>query len=147
MRKNSIKERAKRNSPEVKKLVKRSMAISKLISEILDRKGLNQKYLADGLGKKESEISKWLRGTHNFTFKTIGKIETVLGESLIYTADEHKIEILIPVIFQIGQESAMTCISPSDFKFTDTQGTTYNVSVTKHEHEESVNSLTECQLN
>ncbi len=147
MRKNSIRERAKQNSPEVKKLVKRSMAISKLISEILDRKGLNQKYLADGLGKKESEVSKWLRGTHNFTFKTIGKIESVLGELLIYTADEHKIEILIPIIMQSGQESELRCISPSNFKFTDTKGKTFSVSVTKHEHQESVNSLAECQLN
>jgi transcriptional regulator with XRE-family HTH domain len=147
MRKNSISERAKRNSPEVKKLVKRSMAISKLISEILDRKGLSQKDLADKLGKKESEISKWLRGTHNFTFKTIGKIESVLEESLIYTADEQKFEIMIPLLFQKGRESVISYVSPSDFMVTDTEGKSFKVSVTKHEHEESVSSLTECQLN
>ena len=35
------------------------------------------------LNKKESEISKWLSGTHNFEIKTIAKIESVLEENII----------------------------------------------------------------
>lgn len=31
------------------------------------------------LNKKESEISKWMRGTHNFTLDTISSIEQALG--------------------------------------------------------------------
>ena len=34
-------------------------------------------------GKKESEISKWMRGTHNFTIDTISSIENVLGQAIL----------------------------------------------------------------
>lgn len=44
---------------------------------------LNQKVLADKLGKKESEISKWLTGNHNFTIKSIAKIEAAIGKDLV----------------------------------------------------------------
>lgn len=50
---------------------------------ILVDKGLKQKDLAEMLGKKESEISKWMRGTHNFTIETISSIEAALGEPII----------------------------------------------------------------
>jgi hypothetical protein len=33
--------------------------------------------------KRDSEISKWLGGGHNFTIATIAKIEAVLGEDII----------------------------------------------------------------
>ena len=35
------------------------------------------------LGKKESEISKLMRGTHNFTIDTISSIENVLGHPIL----------------------------------------------------------------
>lgn len=53
------------------------------INEILERKGWNQADLAKAMGKKESEISKWLSGGHNFTIATIAKIEAVLGEDIL----------------------------------------------------------------
>ncbi len=36
-----------------------------------------QRDLANAMGKTEAEISKWLCGFHNFTIKTISKIEAV----------------------------------------------------------------------
>jgi hypothetical protein len=33
--------------------------------------------------KSPSEVGKWLSGTHNFTIKTMAKIEHTLGEELI----------------------------------------------------------------
>ncbi len=39
------------------------------------------------LGKKESEISKWMRGTHNFTIETISSIENVLGYPILQVAE------------------------------------------------------------
>ena len=36
-----------------------------------------------GLGKSESEVSKWLGGTQNFTLKTIAMISAFLGEAII----------------------------------------------------------------
>ncbi len=35
------------------------------------------------LDKNESEISKWMRGTHNFTIDTIAQIEKALGEPIL----------------------------------------------------------------
>lgn len=53
------------------------------IDEILKRKGWTQADLAKAMGKKESEISKWLGGGHNFTISTIARIEATLGEDII----------------------------------------------------------------
>jgi hypothetical protein len=35
------------------------------------------------MSKRESEISKWLGGGHNFTIATIAKIEVALGEDIL----------------------------------------------------------------
>lgn len=70
--------------PEIEKLVEKNIAIANKIQQLLDEKDLRAADLARMLDKKPSEISKWLTGMHNFTTKTITKIETVLGEDIIY---------------------------------------------------------------
>ena len=45
-----------------------------------------QKDFARLLNKRDSEISKWLTGRHNFTTQTIARIETALGSKLISIA-------------------------------------------------------------
>lgn len=55
------------------------------ISVILRQKGMCQRDLALLLGKRESEISKWMRGTHNFTLSTIAGIQEALGEKILDT--------------------------------------------------------------
>lgn len=60
-----------------------SFCIAVRILDVLDRKGWNKSDFARAMGKKESEISKWLSGQHNFTIQTIAKIETVLGDDII----------------------------------------------------------------
>lgn len=60
-----------------------SFAIAAHITEILERKGWSKADFAFAMGKKNSEISKWLGGCHNFTLSTIAKIEAVLGEDII----------------------------------------------------------------
>ena len=57
--------------------------IGERIEEILKRKGWTQSNLAKAMNKRESEISKWLGGGHNFTIATIVKIESALGESIL----------------------------------------------------------------
>lgn len=84
-------------SNESKLFVSRSLAIANQIVSILDNKNLKQKDLAGMLGKKEAEISKWLTGFHNFTVKSIAKIETALGEQIIYTAKESEEKISMAV--------------------------------------------------
>ena len=84
MKRNSIIEaRRAKVSPEIKSRVNLSFMIVDKIHSILEEKGLKQKDLANLLGKKDSEISKWMRGTHNFTIETIASIENVLGQRII----------------------------------------------------------------
>lgn len=68
---------------EDKLFVGYTMLIAACICDMLTRQGMKQKEFAEKLGKDESEISKWLSGTHNFSLKTLSKIETVLGEPII----------------------------------------------------------------
>lgn len=57
--------------------------IADRIQLLLGEKGWTQKDLADALHKNESEVSKWLTGIHNFTIKSIAKMEAVLGGDII----------------------------------------------------------------
>ena len=68
---------------EQKAQIELSFAIAERIDAVLKTKGMSQKMFAQLLGKRESEISKWLTGRHNFTMQTIAKIETALGCKLI----------------------------------------------------------------
>lgn len=54
------------------------------VNQLLKEKGLNQKTLAKNLDKSPSEINKWLKGNHNFTLKSIAKLQSELGEAIIY---------------------------------------------------------------
>lgn len=67
----------------VNDFVDTSFEISDRIAYLLEEKGMQQKDLANALGKKESEISKWLTGTHNFTLLTLSKIKAALGAEII----------------------------------------------------------------
>lgn len=75
-------------SPEVRRRVDLTLLIVDRIHSILEEKGLKQKDLASMLGKKESEISKWMRGTHNITIDTITSIENALGTPILQIATD-----------------------------------------------------------
>jgi transcriptional regulator with XRE-family HTH domain len=70
---------------ETERLIHLSMGIAARVSDILSDQKKDQKYLADQLGKSQSEISKWLSGSHNFTIKSIAKIEKVLHQNILFT--------------------------------------------------------------
>lgn len=38
----------------------------------------------------ETEVSRWLSGTHNLTLATIAKMATVLGDDIITTTQTHR---------------------------------------------------------
>lgn len=67
-----------------------NFAISERIHAILAQKGMTQKQLAGILHKRESEVSKWLTGRHNFTVATIARISKALGEDVILVAPAKK---------------------------------------------------------
>ena len=70
-------------TPEMKQQMEMSVAIANRIYEILEAKGMTQKELAQKLGKTETEVSRWLSGTHNLTLSTICKISAALGEEIV----------------------------------------------------------------
>ena len=70
-------------SSECKEQVELSRDSDNRNNEILEIKGMNQKNLAQRLGKTETEVSRWLSGTHNLTLSTICKISTALGEDIV----------------------------------------------------------------
>ena len=75
-------------TPEAAAFVDRSFQIADQIRYVLREKGWFQRDLAEALGKKESEISRMLSGTHNFTLKTLTRLEVVLGTVLITTPQQ-----------------------------------------------------------
>ncbi|MBO4574178.1 MAG: helix-turn-helix transcriptional regulator [Bacteroidales bacterium] len=75
-----------------------SFAIAERIVEILKTKGMTRRDLANKLGKRESEISKWLTGRHNFTISTLSHISWALGEEIIMVARKQ---------YDIADESCM----------------------------------------
>lgn len=95
MKNKRLEARRKKIPKEVDLFVKHSFDFVDRIHQILKYKGLEQKDLAKALGKSESEISKWMTGTHNFTFKTAAKIEAVLGESILQLTQEKKVEKIV----------------------------------------------------
>lgn len=75
---------------ETRQFVKRYAQLLVRITALLEARGWSQKDLAEKMGKKPSEISKWLNGTHNLTLRSIAKLEIELGEDLIQIPKEHK---------------------------------------------------------
>ena len=69
--------------PEVNKQVDLCVSIANRVYAILEQKGMTQRDLAHMLGKTETEVSRWLSGTHNITIATIAKIAVALGDDVI----------------------------------------------------------------
>ena len=83
-----IEERRRHVNPEVRERVSLSFQIVDRIHEILVERNLRQKDLALMLGKSEAEISKWMRGTHNFTIDTVVAIEEALQAPVLQVYHE-----------------------------------------------------------
>lgn len=80
-----FEKRIKEVAPEIRIVGRLLLDISDQIHEYLTEKGMTQRELAQRLGKKEAEISKWMSGTHNFTMLTIAKISAVLERPILTT--------------------------------------------------------------
>jgi ribosome-binding protein aMBF1 (putative translation factor) len=83
-----IQEALKNIDPTRREIVRRRMLISARIDDALKAKNWTQKQLADVMGKRPSEVTKWLSGNHNFTLESIFQIEKYLGVTLIKVAEE-----------------------------------------------------------
>jgi transcriptional regulator with XRE-family HTH domain len=107
MKKNPRFEERRRSIPkEIDIFVTRSFDIVDRIHEILRMKNLSQKDLAALLDKKESEVSKWMSGTHNFTLKTLIRIEDILGFPIINVINKEKSREKQPMLLVVEKNYA-----------------------------------------
>lgn len=73
---------------DIKQEVELEVAISNRIYELMTKRGLSKVEFAQALGKRPSEITKWLSGQHNFTIRTLSILSSFFGEDLI-KVDKH----------------------------------------------------------
>lgn len=83
MIKTSFDEMLASTSPAIQQEVSLEFAISNRIHELMTEHGLSKLQFAQALGKRPSEVTKWLSGQHNFTIKTISLLSSFFGETLI----------------------------------------------------------------
>ena len=84
-----------------------SFAIATEISTLMQERGLSKKQFADALGKKPSEITKWLSGQHNFTIRTLAMLSTFFGKPLISTVSH---------AYTLFEEDSTPSMVADDFK-------------------------------
>lgn len=75
-------------SEQTEARVRLSVEIVERIFQLMQQKDMNQNDLARALGKTPSEISKWLSGTHNFTLKSIQRLELFLEQPILKVVRE-----------------------------------------------------------
>ncbi|TDE27066.1 XRE family transcriptional regulator [Flavobacterium ranwuense] len=103
MKRNSLLDRIRKvRAKYIDIFIDNSYDLSTRIQYLMDVKGFDQKELAKKLNKNESEISKWMSGSHNYTIKTLAKIEEVLGSKLlsICTEEEYKQKTEVVIIYK-----------------------------------------------
>ena len=60
-----------------------SFAIADRINSLMTKKELTKKEFALSIGKKPSEVTKWLSGQHNFTIRTLALLTNFFKEDII----------------------------------------------------------------
>ena len=68
---------------ELSDLIGRRMGLAVKIAETLRLRGLTNQEFAFMMGKKPSEVSRWLSGTHNFTTETLWQMERILNVQIL----------------------------------------------------------------
>ncbi len=81
-----IQEIQKEITPQLRQLIHKRMSLAAKIDDVLQARGLTNQEFAYMMGKKPSEISRWLSGTHNFTTETLWEIERVLCIQLLVSS-------------------------------------------------------------
>ncbi|MDE6485167.1 MAG: helix-turn-helix transcriptional regulator [Duncaniella sp.] len=60
-----------------------SFEISDRIDKLMRQRNLTKTQFAEALGRRPSEITKWLSGQHNFTIATLSMISSFFGKPII----------------------------------------------------------------
>lgn len=89
------------------------------VNQLIKENGYTQKQLADKLDKTPSEIHKWLNSEHNFTLKSIAKLQAELGETILYVPERKTATVFIhgqSKTFQTTVYKTLTVISGIEFQ-------------------------------
>ncbi len=81
-------------SPEEQVKIDKRMLLAASIDQARIQKGWSRKELAAQMGKRPSEITKWLSGTHNFTADTLFDLEAKLDIRLLNVEEQPKEQIV-----------------------------------------------------
>ena len=81
--KTSLRELLGDITPEERAEARLSFQISNRLDFLMQEKGLSKKQLADAIGKRPSEITRWLSGEHNFTISTLAMLSSFFGQPII----------------------------------------------------------------
>lgn len=71
---------------EVSEQNDRRMGLAVKIADTLRSRGITNQEFAFMMGKKASEVTRWLSGTHNFTTETLWQMERVLKIQLLVSS-------------------------------------------------------------
>ena len=66
--------------------LKRSQMVALCILRSLREQGLSQKDLAGKIGVSPQVVNRWVKGTENFTFETISKLEEALHIEILHVS-------------------------------------------------------------
>lgn len=80
---NKYREMIGKVPPAIKEEIDLSFAISNKIDALMQERGLTKKQFAEQIGKRPSEITRWLSGQHNFTVSTLAMLSAFFGKSII----------------------------------------------------------------
>ena len=69
--------------PQINAEIDLSSDISDRIDFLMRERGLSKKQLADALGKRPGEVTRWLCGQHNFTISTLAMLSVFFGKPII----------------------------------------------------------------
>lgn len=112
-------------TPEEQAKTDAKMLLALKIADGMKTKNWNNKRLMKEMGKtNQSEITRWLSGTQNFTVETLVDLERVLDIKLlqlqdnkptIKTIQQYKIDILVP--FARNEQNSSFLLSEPDETF------------------------------
>ena len=112
-------------TPEEQAKTDAKMLLAVKIADAMKTKNWNNKRLMKEMGKtNQSEITRWLSGTQNFTVETLVDLERVLDIKLLQLQDnkptiktihQYKIDILVP--FTRNEQNSSFLLSEPDETF------------------------------
>lgn len=70
-------------TPEERAEARLSFQISNRLDALMHEKGLSKKQLADAIGKRPNEVTRWLSGEHNFTIATLSRLSSFFGQPIV----------------------------------------------------------------